>query len=176
MSTEKTTLKALGAAEARTKGYLPKIVASFSSPAQSLEFKLPQDATTVETVYNGKVRDRYTMEDKVVLVVTNRLSAFDRHLAEIPYKGAVLNLVSQWWFNQTSHIVKNHIIKEGNRSWWELELQKNSTPTLRLQRNANHSQLNLLCADTSRVRRGHHYGRTIARAFDSTVAIRFLMV
>ena len=126
--TQSVGAKALQTAEARTKGYLPKIIASFSSPAQSLELKLPQDDDAVEQVYNGKVRDRYTMKDKIVLVVTNRLSAFDRHLAEIPYKGTVLNLISLWWFNQTSHIVKNHIIQQGNNVHPNITVAKKCKP------------------------------------------------
>ena len=107
--------KTVEQAETRTKQYVPKIISGFSSQIQNLNIELtPTQTEQVEEVYNGKVRDRYTMNDKVVLVVSNRLSAFDRHLAEIPFKGAVLNLVSQWWFKQTSHIIKNHIIEQGN--------------------------------------------------------------
>ena len=52
----------------------------------------------------------YVCKDYVVLVSTDRQSAFDRHLAAVPWKGQVLNLVSLWWFNKTEHIVQNHII------------------------------------------------------------------
>merc|ERR1712232_694779 len=46
----------------------------------------------------GKVRDIYDLGDKVALVATDRQSAFDRNLAEIPFKGTVLNLCSKFWF------------------------------------------------------------------------------
>ncbi len=58
----------------------------------------------------GKVRDAYFLEEKVLMVSTDRQSAFDRVLAAIPYKGAVLNLVSAWWFEQTKDLFPNHLI------------------------------------------------------------------
>ena len=60
--------------------------------------------------YRGKVRDTYDLGDKLVLITTDRQSAFDRHLASIPYKGQALNLTSAWWFEQSSSIVPNHLI------------------------------------------------------------------
>ena len=53
----------------------------------------------------GKVRDQYELEDKIVLITTDRQSAFDRVLASIPFKGQVLNLTSAWWFEQTKEII-----------------------------------------------------------------------
>ncbi|MDP3994329.1 MAG: phosphoribosylaminoimidazolesuccinocarboxamide synthase [bacterium] len=58
----------------------------------------------------GKVRDFYIKDDKRVLITTDRLSAFDRILTDVPYKGAVLNLLSQFWFEKTRRIVANHMI------------------------------------------------------------------
>lgn len=59
----------------------------------------------------GKVRDWYTLPDKRRLIVTtDRLSAFDRNLAVVPYKGQVLNQLAAWWFEQTSAIIPNHIL------------------------------------------------------------------
>lgn len=58
----------------------------------------------------GKVRDIYIKGDKRILITTDRQSAFDVILGHIPYKGAVLNLLSQFWFKQTAHIVKNHMV------------------------------------------------------------------
>jgi phosphoribosylaminoimidazole-succinocarboxamide synthase len=57
-----------------------------------------------------KVRDRYDLGDRLVLVTTDRQSAFDRVLAAIPFKGQVLNMTSAWWFEQTRHIVPNHVL------------------------------------------------------------------
>jgi len=58
----------------------------------------------------GKVRDIYTQSDKIILVTTDRHSSFDRIIAHIPHKGAVLNLTSAWWFKNTEHIVGNQVI------------------------------------------------------------------
>lgn len=58
----------------------------------------------------GKVRDIYEQEDKIILVTTDRHSSFDRIIAHIPHKGAVLNLFSAFWFKETEHIVPNQVI------------------------------------------------------------------
>jgi phosphoribosylaminoimidazole-succinocarboxamide synthase len=60
--------------------------------------------------YQGKVRDTYDLGDKLILITTDRQSAFDRVLASVPYKGQVLNLTSAWWFEQTQDIIPNHVI------------------------------------------------------------------
>lgn len=60
--------------------------------------------------YQGKVRDTYDLGDKMLLVTTDRQSAFDRVIASVPYKGQVLNLTSTWWFEETAKIVPNHLI------------------------------------------------------------------
>src|SRR4026207_554187 len=60
---------------------------------------------------SGKVRDWYDLPDgKRLIVTTDRLSAFDRILAAVPYKGQVLNQLSAWWFNQTKDLIRNHLI------------------------------------------------------------------
>src|SRR3989338_5984234 len=61
--------------------------------------------------YVGKVRDVYIQKDKVILVCTDRYSAFDRNLALVPCKGQVLTQVSKFWFEQTQDIVANHVIE-----------------------------------------------------------------
>jgi phosphoribosylaminoimidazole-succinocarboxamide synthase len=58
----------------------------------------------------GKVRDIYLQGDRRVLITTDRVSAFDRVLGAIPYKGQVLNQLSAWWFRQIESIVANHVI------------------------------------------------------------------
>ncbi|OGI93605.1 phosphoribosylaminoimidazolesuccinocarboxamide synthase [Candidatus Nomurabacteria bacterium RIFCSPLOWO2_01_FULL_41_52] len=60
--------------------------------------------------YVGKVRDVYNQDDKVILISTDRYSAFDRNLALIPRKGQVLTQVSKFWFENTKDIVQNHVI------------------------------------------------------------------
>lgn len=58
----------------------------------------------------GKVRDIYRRGDHLILVTTDRLSAFDRILGLVPYKGQVLNQLAAYWFDHTSDIVLNHLI------------------------------------------------------------------
>lgn len=58
----------------------------------------------------GKVRDTYDLGDKVVIVTTDRQSAFDRILAAVPFKGQVLNQTSAWWMDNTQHIVGNALL------------------------------------------------------------------
>ncbi len=59
----------------------------------------------------GKVRDWYDLPDgQRLIVTTDRLSAFDRILYRVPFKGQVLNQLSAWWFEQTKDIIPNHII------------------------------------------------------------------
>ncbi len=61
---------------------------------------------------SGKVRDWYPLTDnRRLLVTTDRLSAFDRILTSIPFKGQVLNQLSAWWFENTTDIIQNHIIQ-----------------------------------------------------------------
>lgn len=58
---------------------------------------------------SGKVRDWYPLKNqRRLLVTTDRLSAFDRVLARVPFKGQVLNQLSAWWFDQTRDVIANH--------------------------------------------------------------------
>ena len=60
---------------------------------------------------DGKVRVSYEVDDeRRLFVTTDRLSAFDRIIAGVPYKGQVLNQLSAWWFEQTADIVANHVV------------------------------------------------------------------
>ncbi|HEX2590184.1 MAG TPA: phosphoribosylaminoimidazolesuccinocarboxamide synthase [Rhizomicrobium sp.] len=59
---------------------------------------------------HGKVRDIYSQRDRLILIPTDRHSSFDRIIAHIPNKGAVLNLSSAFWFKKTEDIIKNHVI------------------------------------------------------------------
>jgi len=65
--------------------------------------------TSVDS-YNGKVRDNYDLGDKLLMVTTDRVSAFDCVLGTIPFKGEILTQVAKFWFDKTKHIVPNHII------------------------------------------------------------------
>jgi len=59
----------------------------------------------------GKVRDVYNLDDKLLIVSTDRISAFDVVLPNgIPHKGEALNRLSAYWFNETRDIVPNHVV------------------------------------------------------------------
>ncbi len=82
---------------------------------QALIKKVPEALASVElsglgVKHSGKVRDIYLCNGKRVLVTTDRVSAFDRVLGLIPYKGQVLNQLSLWWFAQMKSIVANHVL------------------------------------------------------------------
>ncbi|HAT8122551.1 TPA: phosphoribosylaminoimidazolesuccinocarboxamide synthase [Legionella pneumophila] len=76
----------------------------------ALPFCLTETSLPFGKKYKGKVRDTYDFGDQLILVTTDRQSAFDRYLAAVPYKGQVLNLTSVWWFKNTQAIVPNHLI------------------------------------------------------------------
>jgi phosphoribosylaminoimidazole-succinocarboxamide synthase len=60
---------------------------------------------------DGKVRVSYAFgDDRRVFITTDRLSAFDRVIAGVPFKGQVLNQLSGWWFARTADVVANHVI------------------------------------------------------------------
>src|SRR5580700_3869345 len=69
------------------------------------------DLRGLEKIYEGKVRDLYSVDAQFVLIVaTDRLSAFDVVLPDpIPDKGRVLNSISNFWFARTGHLVPNHL-------------------------------------------------------------------
>lgn len=80
-----------------------------------LRAAIPQALATVDLPgygpkQSGKVRDIYQRDDTLILITTDRISAFDRVLGLIPYKGQLLNQLSAWWFEQTRAIVANHLI------------------------------------------------------------------
>ena len=64
---------------------------------------------------DGKVRVSYALPDddgegRRLFVTTDRLSAFDRIIAGVPYKGQVLNQLAAWWFTETADVVPNHVV------------------------------------------------------------------
>ncbi|ODT89908.1 phosphoribosylaminoimidazolesuccinocarboxamide synthase [Phenylobacterium sp. SCN 70-31] len=61
--------------------------------------------------YRGKVRDTYDLADgRLIIIASDRLSAFDRILAAIPHKGQVLTQTARYWFEKTADICPNHIL------------------------------------------------------------------
>lgn len=66
----------------------------------------------IGTKYQGKVRDVYDLNDRLLIITTDRISAFDKVLGVIPFKGEILNNLSLFWFKKTEDILQNHIIKK----------------------------------------------------------------
>ena len=73
--------------------------------------KMPATTAMPEPIYRGKVRDLYDLGDRLLMVATDRISAFDYILPdEIPGKGIVLTQLSCFWFAQFADVVDNHLI------------------------------------------------------------------
>ncbi len=66
----------------------------------------------LQKIHSGKVREIFSNADaaELVMITTDRLSAYDHVVCTIPRKGAVLNLLTQWWGQQLSDVIQNHII------------------------------------------------------------------
>lgn len=76
--------------------------------------KVLDDATIPELPnhYRGKVRDNYDLPDgRRIIIATDRISAFDRILASIPFKGQVLTQTARFWFEATADICPNHVLE-----------------------------------------------------------------
>ncbi|NYZ78733.1 phosphoribosylaminoimidazolesuccinocarboxamide synthase [Candidatus Micrarchaeota archaeon] len=72
---------------------------------------LKTDLKGLKLFSRGKVRDTYEIGDRLLMIATDRISAFDVVLPNgIPHKGAVLNQLSAFWFNYTKDIMPNHLI------------------------------------------------------------------
>ena len=72
-------------------------------------------------LYKGKVRDNYINEETITMVTTDRISAFDRVLGTVPFKGQALTELADWWFGETADIVANHIIKRPHPNVWKVK-------------------------------------------------------
>jgi phosphoribosylaminoimidazole-succinocarboxamide synthase len=87
-----------------SKNNLDEIIkAQFKNTIKETNFSIGE-------LYRGKVRDNYILDDKRVIIASDRLSAFDRVITEIPFKGEMLNKISSFWFEETKDIVPNHLI------------------------------------------------------------------
>src|ERR1700736_1395777 len=89
----------------RLRGTQPLLKVSLMTTMIASDLPLPR-------IGRGKVRDIYAAgDDRVLLVTTDRVSAFDVVMAEtIPMKGAVLTQISAWWFNQLEGVAPHHMI------------------------------------------------------------------
>lgn len=84
-----------------------------SEDRMRMELKRPLQETNLPGLgrkETGKVRDSYLQPGKRILIVTDRISAFDCVLGTIPFKGQVLNQLAAFWFEQTRNVVPNHVI------------------------------------------------------------------
>ena len=52
------------------------------------------------------------MDDKIIMVTSDRVSAFDHVLGTIPFKGQILTDIASFWFDKTKHLVPNHFISQ----------------------------------------------------------------
>jgi len=67
----------------------------------------------VKKIKSGKVREMFAFDDKMLIVTTDRISAFDYILPSlIPNKGVILNSISNFWFDRLKSVIKNHIIEK----------------------------------------------------------------
>ncbi|MDT8979156.1 phosphoribosylaminoimidazolesuccinocarboxamide synthase [Paenibacillus sp. chi10] len=76
------------------------------------QFATETDIVPLPLLHRGKVRELYELDpDHLLIVVSDRISAFDAVLKpEVPGKGEVLNRLSQFWFEQTKHVIANHVV------------------------------------------------------------------
>ncbi|MCO4820714.1 MAG: phosphoribosylaminoimidazolesuccinocarboxamide synthase [Flavobacteriaceae bacterium] len=75
--------------------------------------KLETNSSKLEFLHRGKVRDSLQVDENTrLIVVTDRISAFNKKIkTPIPNKGAVLNGIANFWFEQSKHIIPNHVIE-----------------------------------------------------------------
>jgi phosphoribosylaminoimidazole-succinocarboxamide synthase len=86
------------------------VAVSAETLQQGLSLTLDETDLGVGQKYEGKVRDNYTVDGKRIIVVTDRISAFDRVLGTLPFKGQILNSLAAFWFEETKGIVPNHVL------------------------------------------------------------------
>src|SRR5512139_708338 len=79
--------------------------------AKELNVCIQTELSGLQLLRRGKVRDLYEYGDSLLLIATDRISAFDVVLpTPIPMKGAVLTQLSQFWFDMMRDVVPNHLI------------------------------------------------------------------
>ena len=84
-------------------------------PDDKLRAQLPHtlrqiDLPALGELYRGKVRDNYSRGDQIVMITTDRVSAFDHVLGTIPFKGEVLSRLTTFWFDKVKDIAPTHIV------------------------------------------------------------------
>ncbi len=84
-------------------------------PDETLHAQLPHtlrqlDLPALGDLYRGKVRDNYSRGDRIVMITTDRVSAFDHVLGTIPFKGEVLSRLTAFWFEKVKDIAPTHLL------------------------------------------------------------------
>jgi phosphoribosylaminoimidazole-succinocarboxamide synthase len=84
-------------------------------PDAQLRAQLPHtlrqiDLPALGELYRGKVRDNYSRGDRIVMITTDRISAFDHVLGTIPFKGEVLSRLTAFWFDKVKDIAPTHLL------------------------------------------------------------------
>jgi phosphoribosylaminoimidazole-succinocarboxamide synthase len=84
-------------------------------PDAQLHAQLPHtlrqiDLPALGELYRGKVRDNYSRGDRIVMITTDRVSAFDHVLGTIPFKGEVLSRLTVFWFDKVKDIAPTHLV------------------------------------------------------------------
>ena len=71
---------------------------------ENLDLKISTD------FYSGKVRENFYKNDEIIMVTSDRVSAFDHVLGTIPFKGEILTQIANFWFDKTKDLVPNHVV------------------------------------------------------------------
>jgi phosphoribosylaminoimidazole-succinocarboxamide synthase len=74
------------------------------------------DAPALGELYRGKVRDNYTRGDRIVMITTDRVSAFDHVLGTIPFKGEILSRLTTFWFDKVKDVAPTHLVESPDPS------------------------------------------------------------
>ncbi len=90
-------------------------------PDPQLHAQLPHtlrqiDLPALGELYRGKVRDNYARGDRIVMITTDRVSAFDHVLGTIPFKGEVLSRLTLFWFDKVKDIAPTHVLESPDPS------------------------------------------------------------
>jgi phosphoribosylaminoimidazole-succinocarboxamide synthase len=86
-----------------------ELLETAARPGGTLE-AVPAAFDVLGARYSGKVRENFTRGDERLIIVTDRVSAFDVVLGTIPFKGQILNGLARYWFEQTADLMPNHMI------------------------------------------------------------------
>jgi len=88
-----------------------------SSVRAQLPYTLRQvDLPALGQLYRGKVRDNYSHGDRIVMITTDRVSAFDHVLGTIPFKGELLSRLTLFWFDKVKDIAPTHLLSSPDPS------------------------------------------------------------